>query len=314
MKYTGNVSAALLGLGFLVANGCRSDDKSSDDGYASAGAGGSVGGSESTDPDHTSGGQSGSAGSGESDEGPDSDAGRGGSAGAQSSTAGDGGTAGAAGGQEICAEFAASQAVPLWNASATFSQASFGGNPVGAAIDGQILENNGWSIYEGTDADGPNLPGKTHAQTAVFETVADAGSVGTSLTIKLEQWHSLNGHSLGRFRISVTADARSEFADGAPANGDVTANWKPLLPISASATGGVTLVIMPDQSILASGATPAETSYTVTAAAPFAAITGFRLEALEDASLPDSGPGRYSNGNFVLSEFAVEQRDCVSFH
>jgi hypothetical protein len=36
-------------------------------------------------------------------------------------------------------------------------------------------------------------------------------------------------------------------------------------------------------------------------------ITGFRLEALPDAKLPGQGPGLATNGNFVLTEFKVEQ-------
>jgi hypothetical protein len=223
------------------------------------------------------------------------------------------GESGAAGSGQRCIEFGTEAAVGLQNATATFSQTSFGGNPITAAIDGQLLENNGWSIYEGSESDGTDAPAKTHAQTAVFETVFATGAVGSVLIISLDQRHSLSGHQLGRFRLSVTSDPRSEFADGALSNGDVTAAWEALHPISATATGGITLSVLSDQSILASGATPTETVYTIVADAPFGAITGFRLEAMEDDSLPDSGPGRYSNGNFVLTEFEVRNKDCARF-
>ncbi|MEL6895749.1 MAG: hypothetical protein AAFP90_06595, partial [Planctomycetota bacterium] len=36
------------------------------------------------------------------------------------------------------------------------------------------------------------------------------------------------------------------------------------------------------------------------------AITGLRIEALSDASLPSNGPGLPPNGNFVLSETKVK--------
>ena len=37
-------------------------------------------------------------------------------------------------------------------------------------------------------------------------------------------------------------------------------------------------------------------------------ITGIRIELLTDASLPNNGPGRNpANGNFVLTEFKVDQ-------
>jgi len=36
-----------------------------------------------------------------------------------------------------------------------------------------------------------------------------------------------------------------------------------------------------------------------------------RLEALEDPSLPDNGPGLAGNGNFLLQEFVVVHRPVV---
>ncbi len=44
---------------------------------------------------------------------------------------------------------------------------------------------------------------------------------------------------------------------------------------------------------------------TITALTSLTGITGFRLEMLADASLPANGPGRFGNGNFVLSELGV---------
>ena len=40
-----------------------------------------------------------------------------------------------------------------------------------------------------------------------------------------------------------------------------------------------------------------------------AGITGFRLDAMEHASLPAQGPGRAGNGNFVLNEVSVTAGD-----
>jgi hypothetical protein len=52
-------------------------------------------------------------------------------------------------------------------------------------------------------------------------------------------------------------------------------------------------------------------TYTVRVKTKLDGITGFRLEALADAKLPESGPGRAGSGNFVLSEFSagLEQPD-----
>ena len=61
-----------------------------------------------------------------------------------------------------------------------------------------------------------------------------------------------------------------------------------------------------DFSILLSGTNPSTDIYLVSAFTSLSGITGLRLEVLEDASLPFSGPGRARNGNFVLTTFAVD--------
>jgi hypothetical protein len=194
--------------------------------------------------------------------------------------------------------------VALQNATATFSQESFGGNPIGAAIDGVITSNNGWAIYPDADASSAHTSTqRTQPQTAVFETVSDLSARG--LTIKLSHLHPQAGHSLGRFRLSVTGDARTEFADGKPKDGAVAANWVVLHPVRVSASGGIQLTVGEDDSILARGAA-IETVYEIAAKCPLANVTGFRIEALADQSLPDDGPGLYPNGNFVLTELVVE--------
>jgi serine/threonine protein kinase len=49
--------------------------------------------------------------------------------------------------------------------------------------------------------------------------------------------------------------------------------------------------------------------YTIVARAPGPGITGFRLEALPDPSLPTGGSGRFpENGNFLLAEWRVAAR------
>ena len=67
----------------------------------------------------------------------------------------------------------------------------------------------------------------------------------------------------------------------------------------------------PDGSWLASGPLPKTDTYTLSAArvidprAVPAAIAALQIEVLPDASLPQKGPGRRENGNFVLSEVSV---------
>ncbi len=82
--------------------------------------------------------------------------------------------------------------------------------------------------------------------------------------------------------------------------------WTVLKPESIKSAEGVTLTAKEDGSILASGKNPATDTYTLVVKNPPKGITAFRLEVLPDDSLPQKGPGRAGNGNFVLSEFTVK--------
>ena len=81
--------------------------------------------------------------------------------------------------------------------------------------------------------------------------------------------------------------------------------WNVLPVQSAVSAGGATLTRQPDGSYLAGGKNPANDTYTVTAALPAGTLTGLMLEALPDPSLPGGSLGRFTNGNFVLSDVAV---------
>lgn len=186
----------------------------------------------------------------------------------------------------------AASPVTLQNATASGSQA-FGGG-VAATIDGNLGPGNGWA----------DDIGGTNPNTAVWETVTNLAP--STLTFTLSNFDSGDPlHTLGRFRISATTDNRSLFADGLASGGDVTANWTVLTPQSVSATNGTILSILGDGSILASGPNPSTSAYTINLVSLMDGVTGFRLEALADASLPDNGPGRAGNGNYVLTEFQV---------
>jgi hypothetical protein len=59
-----------------------------------------------------------------------------------------------------------------------------------------------------------------------------------------------------------------------------------------------------DNSILVTGKLAKDT-YTIVAPIELPAVTGIKLEALTDDSLPAKGPGRAQNGNFVVNELKV---------
>lgn len=191
----------------------------------------------------------------------------------------------------------ADTAVVLRHPTATFSQSASGPFKVARAIDGIVSDGLGWAIF----------PAQGSAQTAVFETARDVGLAGgTRLTFRLTHAYPADFHTLGRLRLSVTTDDRDSFADGLAINGDVTANWTVLMPDALAAANDTHLSLLADGSILASGPHPNNEVYTLSAVTHLAGITGIRLEALKDASLPGRGPGRAINGNFVLSEFEVQ--------
>ncbi len=82
-------------------------------------------------------------------------------------------------------------------------------------------------------------------------------------------------------------------------------HWQPVQIVSAVSTGKATLNVLPDQSVLAEGPNPIKDTRTVTARTKLDRITAIRLEALTHPSLPQAGPGRAANGNFVLSQLRL---------
>jgi len=84
----------------------------------------------------------------------------------------------------------------------------------------------------------------------------------------------------------------------------ILAKWEPIEVIGATADNGTTLTNLGSGEILAKGDVRETESYTIRGKAGVKTITGFRLEALPDNSLPGKGPGR-AQGNFILTEFKI---------
>jgi hypothetical protein len=80
--------------------------------------------------------------------------------------------------------------------------------------------------------------------------------------------------------------------------------WTPLDPNELKSAAGATLTKQDDKSVVATGPT-AKDVYTVVAPTELKGITAIRLEAMTDGALPAGGPGRATNGNFVLSELKL---------
>jgi hypothetical protein len=88
------------------------------------------------------------------------------------------------------------------------------------------------------------------------------------------------------------------------------ARWTRQRPAQAESAGGAKLKVRDDQSVLVSGPRPDKDTYTLRFTNAPAGVVGLRLEALPDDSLPQKGPGRSGNGNFVLTEVVARvERD-----
>jgi mono/diheme cytochrome c family protein len=111
---------------------------------------------------------------------------------------------------------------------------------------------------------------------------------------------------LDRELRAVTPAFRDEQAHWEQSMRTAEGVWTAVPARDAAATNGVELKPLPDGSVLASGANPALTSYTLTADTTLQGITGLRLEALPDASLPRGGPGRDGYGHFRVTGLQVE--------
>jgi hypothetical protein len=88
---------------------------------------------------------------------------------------------------------------------------------------------------------------------------------------------------------------------------DAEKHWTVLAPEKAVSTAGVKLTVDKDQ-VITTDKDPrnGRDTYRITVKTTLKDITGFRLEALTMDKLPNSGPGRGADGNFVLTEFRVE--------
>ncbi len=102
---------------------------------------------------------------------------------------------------------------------------------------------------------------------------------------------------------AVTAQGTWEQAVAADVAGE---RWSVLKPEKAESEKGVNLTVDGD-GVVSADRNPngGVDTYRLTVKTKLAGITGFRLDAMEHATLPAQGPGRAGNGNFVLNEVSV---------
>lgn len=141
------------------------------------------------------------------------------------------------------------------------------------------------------NADEPSLPAPSQQQArelpAIDAEIADAerrlGMVDTNIGTRRAQWEK-------------------------KLEGKLQVEWNTPVPHGYRADSGDALGLLEDRSLLVVGPSSGADSFTITADVPQidpTKITAVRLEALPHPSLPQQGPGRASNGNFVLSEVSA---------
>ena len=82
--------------------------------------------------------------------------------------------------------------------------------------------------------------------------------------------------------------------------------WETQHVVSVESSAGTKFELQPDSSILSTGTAPAQEVITIVAESFLPGVRALRIEALTHDSLPQHGPGRAGNGNFVLSDLQVK--------
>lgn len=103
-----------------------------------------------------------------------------------------------------------------------------------------------------------------------------------------------------------TPEIESEQAKWEREEIDEQNKWTVLDPFELESTGGATMKKLSDNSVLVSGKQAENDVYLIKARTDLKEITGLRIEAIPDESLPKGGPGRDPYGNFFLTGLEVE--------
>lgn len=87
--------------------------------------------------------------------------------------------------------------------------------------------------------------------------------------------------------------------------GPLGKRWETLAPTTLESEGKATARSLDDGSVRLGGPSADKDVHTLAIDTDLEKITGLRLEAIRDDSLPAGGPGRSANGTFVLQSFTV---------
>ena len=195
-----------------------------------------------------------------------------------------------ASGAALTASQAQASSVSFSSADATFYQTCCGTFPPSEMIDGITSGFNGWAVSPG---------GSSAVSASALLTLASPLGAGPyDLTFTIYQNYG-DQHTLGDFSLGYTT-----------AVSPTLSSTQTLVPNqSASSNGAGTFTQQGGGDWLVSGGSPATATYTILASISSGSpITGIFLDVFNNLTLPgpNGGPGRAFNGNFVVSEFALD--------
>jgi mono/diheme cytochrome c family protein len=119
-----------------------------------------------------------------------------------------------------------------------------------------------------------------------------------------EKWDAEHARLQQQLDDYANGPASAKFDEWMRAEALETTPWTVLTPDKLWAEDGTMLRAEKDGAVSAAGESPDKETYIVEAKSPLPAITGFRLEALADPAAKKA-VGRATDGNFVLTKFAV---------
>ncbi len=153
----------------------------------------------------------------------------------------------------------------------------------------------------------PALESKRRAEIAAAETAL--ADYEKAMTQRLKEQEKVRAQNVAKLKAELAAYDAGPFAKKAAdwekaQTAGIVNRWAVIEPKIMSASNGATLRKEPDGSITVHG--PNRNGVvTITAETDLTDIAGVRLEVLTDPRLPQHGPGRATDGNFVLNEFAM---------
>jgi hypothetical protein len=152
---------------------------------------------------------------------------------------------------------------------------------------------------------------------AFFNSGQDANSTSPTVTVAGDAQNARLAEfdrQIARAKAALAAFDRqrdsqrpaSERSDGKPIT------WQVADLDSFESAGGATFEELSDGSLVVGGKNANSDVYTITFASPTPRITALRLETLTHPSLPQGGPGRAGNGNFVLNDVSASVGEATA--